>query len=208
MEQDGQITVGGFTETGANVPPAPADRWPDMAPTAPDLPPPGTDAPPEASPSGSVTSPEETTPQPLQPAGFLRRALAFAIDLVVMQFLYFILYVVGVLGASRSTEWEHIAGVIASPALAMPFIAAWFFLFVGYFSFFHAYGGQTPAKMLIRIKVVTREGQPLSHVQSICRTLAYALSSFFFGFGFLLSIIERKKRGLHDLLTRSHVVLA
>ncbi len=217
MERDGPITDGVFAETDAHVPPASADNFSDMEapPATPgpllsgtDAPPEQTDRPDRTEPRMSVVSQGETTPQPLQPAGFLRRALAFVIDLVVMQFLYFILYVAGVLGASRSTEWERVAGVIASPVLAIYFIAAWFFLFVGYFSFFHACGGQTPAKMLIRIKVVTREGTPLSHAQSIFRTLAYVLSSFFFGFGFLISLIERKKRGLHDLLTRSQVVLS
>ncbi len=192
--------AGPHSDVGAQVVP----EVPDGLPLEESIPP-GASAPvvPDA-PDG----PEQMTPKRLQPAGFLRRVLAFSIDLFIMQFLYFILYIVGVLGASRSTEWDRIVRVISAPALAMPFIAVWFVFFVGYFSFFHACGGQTPAKMLIRIKVVTGEGEALSRIQSLCRTLAYFLSSFFFGFGFLLSIVERKKRGLHDLLTRSQVVLA
>lgn len=156
-------------------------------------------------PSQDVGAP--APPPLLRPAGFLRRALAFSMDFIVMQFLYLIVYIVGILGASRSTEWDRIVRAASSPALMAPFITVWFFLFIGYFSFFHAYGGQTPAKMLIRIKVVTRDGEGLSPLQSLCRTLAYFPSSLFFGFGFLLSIVERKKRGLHDLLTRSQVIL-
>ncbi|MBI3804877.1 MAG: RDD family protein [Nitrospirae bacterium] len=143
----------------------------------------------------------------LQPAGFLRRVLAFGIDLFIIQFLYLLLMVVGFLAIRQASggaipEEEMVVSLVA------PFAAAWFLLLIGYFTFFHSYGGQTPAKMLIRIKVVTAQGTPPSPLRALLRTFGYFLSSFFFGVGFLLAIFEKKKRGLHDLLAQTEVILA
>ncbi len=157
----------------------------------------------------SAPPPTEPLTHPaVQPAGFLRRAVAFSIDIFILQCLYLIIMIVGFLGVRlaigdnfSSTQEETLIPLVA------PFVAAWFCLFFGYFTFFHAYGGQTPAKMLIRIKVTTLEETPLSPLRSLLRAFGYLLSSFFFGFGFLIALFG-KKRALHDLLTRTEVMLA
>lgn len=146
----------------------------------------------------------------VQPAGFLRRVVAFLIDFFIIEILYLALLAAGFLGIRYSTGGEGLfltEGGSLTPWVA-PFIAAWFCLFLGYFTFFHAHGGQTPAKMLIRIKVVASGDAPLSPFRALVRSFGYFLSSFFFGFGFLMTIFNRKKRALHDLLTRTEVVLA
>lgn len=146
---------------------------------------------------------------PVQPAGFLRRAVAFLIDTFILQLLYLIIMIVGFLAIRLSMgETFSFAEEASLVPMIAPFVAAWFCLFFGYFTFFHAYGGQTPAKMLIRIKVVTLEGAPLSPLRALLRSFCYFLSSFFFGFGFLIAILEKRKRALHDLLTRTEVILA
>jgi uncharacterized RDD family membrane protein YckC len=145
----------------------------------------------------------------LQPAGFIRRAIAFLIDFFIVEFLYLILIGMGMWGIQLSGGR---GGLFPSDSLmtslAIPFIAVWFFLFIAYFTFFHFYDGQTPAKMIIRIKVADRAGNPLSFPQALVRSFGYFLSGFFFGFGFLFSIFERKKRALHDLLVGSYVILS
>ena len=163
---------------------------------------------PEASPA---PSPPEAPLQPasVRPAGFLRRAVAFLIDFFILELLYLILMLVGFLAIRLAMGDRFSLSQTGSlvPLIAS-FVAAWFCLFLGYFTFFHAYGGQTPAKMLIRIKVITSEAMPLSPFRSLLRSFGYFLSSFFFGFGFLIAIFEKKKRTLHDLLTRTEVILA
>jgi uncharacterized RDD family membrane protein YckC len=145
-----------------------------------------------------------------QSAGFLRRAIAFLIDFFIIEILYLSVLIAGFLAIHFSTGEE---GLLLSDEgsltpLVAPFIAAWFCLFLGYFTYFHAHGGQTPAKMLIRIRVVAAGGIPLSPFRALVRSFGYFLSSFFFGFGFFISIFERKKRALHDLLARTEVVLS
>jgi uncharacterized RDD family membrane protein YckC len=153
---------------------------------------------------------KEVIAEVLQPAGFIRRAIAFIIDFFIVEFLYLFLMGMGVWGMQISRGGTDIffSSDSAGASLAIPFIAVWFFLFIGYFTFFHAYDGQTPAKMIIRIKVVTEEGALLSFPRALVRSFGYFLSGFFFGFGFLVSIFEKKKRALHDLLVRSSVVLS
>ncbi len=144
-----------------------------------------------------------------QPAGFLRRVIAFLIDFFIIEILYLFVLIAGFFAIRTSTGGEGflLSGEGSLTPLVAPFVAAWFCLFLGYFTYFHAQGGQTPAKMLIRIKVVTSRAVPLSPSRALVRSLGYFLSSFFFGFGFLISIFEKKKRALHDLLTRTEVVL-
>lgn len=163
---------------------------------------------PDSPPTLSEEKPEDVAAA--QPAGFLRRAVAFLIDFFIIEMLYLVLLVAGFFAVRMSTGGE---GLLLSEEgsltpLVAPFVAAWFCLFLGYFTFFHAYGGQTPAKMLIRIKVVTSGAVPLSPFRALVRSFGYFLSSFFFGFGFFIALFEKKKRAMHDLLTRTEVILA
>ncbi|MFQ5579796.1 MAG: RDD family protein [Nitrospiria bacterium] len=141
-----------------------------------------------------------------RPAGFLRRAISFCIDLMIISGLYLVLVLVGIMGIGKA---ENVGGVLVLSEVFTSFFSGGFFLFVGYFTFFHAYDGQTPAKMILRIKVIAMDGRQLSPLHSALRAGGYFLSGpLSFGFGFLFSIIERKKRALHDLLTASQVVLS
>ena len=154
--------------------------------------------------ASAVCSPHADSPA--QAAGFLRRALAFLIDLVLLHLLYLMLSIFGVLGMQLATD----APLFSSSSLmssAAPFISAWVLLFIGYFTFFHAAEGQTPAKKILRIKVVNKGDALLPHWVALLRSCGYFLSISFLGIGFLMSMFG-KKRGLHDWLTGSYVVLS
>lgn len=164
-----------------------------------------------APPAGPVLPPPRLIAAPplpvFHPAGFIRRAIAFILDFMILGFLYLILALAGFWGLRLSNP-------VLSPSqpplpLAVPFAVAWVFLYFGYFTFFHANSGQTPAKMIIRIKVVSAEGEGrLSVGRSLFRSFCYFLSSLFFGFGFFLAAFEKQKRGLHDLLADTRVILS
>jgi uncharacterized RDD family membrane protein YckC len=137
------------------------------------------------------------------PAGFIRRTLAFTIDFIFLNFLYLIPFTFGLFGLYLSKgEISPMASLIS------PFVSIWLILFIGYFTFFHAHFGQTPAKGIVRIKVVNKEGEPLSHFRALLRSLLSLFSFIFFSLGFLFAIFGKKKQGLHDMLIGSHVVLS
>ncbi|NOY83880.1 MAG: RDD family protein [Nitrospirae bacterium] len=139
-----------------------------------------------------------------RPAGFIRRAIAYSIDLGIIFILFLVFIYWGAMGMQSSGSIDLILLSSTGNLLLLSFV----FLYSGYFSFFHAYGGQTPAKMVLRIIVVDKDGLPPSHLRALTRSLGLSLSHLFFGLGFLLAIIEPKKRALHDLLTGTQVILA
>lgn len=178
--------------TDAIKPEAPPPILPDapqpLAPTAPT----------------SAVIPMEATPPiagHVAPAGFVRRALAFIIDFIFLNFLYLIPATLGVFGLYLSKgEVPDLTSLLA------PFVSIWIVLFIGYFTFFHIHSGETPAKRIVRIKVVNKEGKPLSHWAGFLRSLLSLFLLAFFPLGFLVAIFGKKKRALHDFLIGSYVV--
>jgi len=154
-------------------------------------------------PDPGAVAPAVPEPRAL-PAGFLRRGVAFMTDLFIFWCLCTLLLLSGALaislGSSEVPDPDELVG-----RLLFPFTMAWFVLFFSYFTFFHLYGGQTPGKMLVRIKVTADDGGPLPPYRAFLRTLGYFLSGIFF-LGFLLALIERRGRALHDVLARSEAV--
>ncbi|MEK7285868.1 MAG: RDD family protein [Nitrospirota bacterium] len=147
-------------------------------------------------------SPLPLLPYEIHSAGFVRRFIAFLIDFMFIGFLYLILALFGLFGIYLSNGWDF------SPDLMEPFGAIWFVLVIGYFAFFHAQSGQTPAKRIIRIKVVNKDGVLLSHGNALLRSIGYLFSfGFLGGVGFLIAIFGKHKRALHDFVTGSYVVL-
>jgi uncharacterized RDD family membrane protein YckC len=146
---------------------------------------------------------------PVRWAGFFVRGVAFCIDLVVLNFLFLILGFVGSSAMGISLESIHLEMPSAELVqfLLSLYMLIWFLLFCTYFSFFMSFGGQTPGKMLLRIRVLTKERQPLSFGKALLRTLGYFLSgSLLLGLGFFMIIFHPQKRALHDLLAGTVVI--
>lgn len=80
---------------------------------------------------------------------------------------------------------------VALVALA---IWAWIYSVTG-----HTVVGRTPGKGLVGIRVVRRDGGPLSARRAFWRTLFFPLSAVG-GLGFLLALYHREHLALHDLL--------
>jgi uncharacterized RDD family membrane protein YckC len=88
---------------------------------------------------------------------------------------------------------------------------AWVF---GYYTFFHARTGQTPGKKLAKIRVVRKDGSPLTVGRAFGRAVAFwglmiVLSFMLLSWAlFLVPLIEKEHRALHDLLADTWVVNA
>jgi len=142
-------------------------------------------------------------------AGFLIRGMAFFVDLVILNFLFLVLVLVGNFAMKIGLKGLHLES--SSDELIRFLLgiypSVWFFLFFTYFTFFMAYGGQTPAKMLLRIKVLTKDQQPLTGWKAVLRTIGYFISGFLLlGLGFLVMIFHPQKRALHDLIAGTTVM--
>ncbi len=149
-----------------------------------------------------------TVPPSPQKAGFWRRALAYSFDLMLLQFIYAFFIAIGMaavdLSSAHNTGFE--LGDISLVAMAGSFMGLWTTLFILYFTFFFYWGGQTPGKMLMGLRVVTDKHEDLPLLRALARSLSYFLSSLFLGVGFLLAALNREKRALHDFIARTYVV--
>lgn len=74
--------------------------------------------------------------------------------------------------------------------------------------FWTRHNGQTLGKMVMGIRVIRRNGQPLSDTDALIRYFGYYLNSILFGIGWLWAFIDREKQGFHDKLADTVVVEA
>lgn len=144
--------------------------------------------------------------------GFWRRLLAFMIDKTIIYALslnisLIVLFAAG-LGNDITSLLQSPPEEIARGAGALSFLCAFLSLLVDmtYFTWFHGISGQTPGKMLFRLRVVTASGQPVTTGTAFLRWTGYLISGLFFFAGFLWIAFDRKKQGWHDKIAMTMVV--
>lgn len=150
---------------------------------------------------------KEHRPRDVQPrAGFWQRLTAAMVDLVVLvaaQFLFGVLLNAVVMLIS----WGWLFGPAGWNILILPIELFNIVLFLSYFIVFTGYGGQTPGKMLLGIKVIRTDGTEVGYARAFLREAPGKLiSTLPFGLGFFLIGIQPEKRGLHDLLAGTSVI--
>lgn len=134
-------------------------------------------------------------------AGPATRAAGAALDVGIVLGLFaagvaaFDLLARVVVGASVATDWTGLASIVV--------FAIWAFFYM-YVSLVVA--GRTPGKGIIGLRVVNSDGSPLAPRRALWRTLAFPLSALFAGLGFLLVLVQREHRALHDLIAGTAVV--
>ena len=141
-------------------------------------------------------------------AALWKRALAFEIDILLL-----ILTCITTLSAGLLAVWIglQVAGYDAPSydlisTLLLPFLLLSPVVFLAYFIGFASYRGQTPGKMIMRIRIVSRTGGTVTLSMIIVRTLGYFISGLFFGMGFLMALVTRCRQSLHDFLADTYVV--
>ena len=166
---------------------------------APDI---GTDA--------AVVSSIEAGAEPVVYAGLLTRFPALLVDIVLIELVHIFFILVGSAAVALGliTGDMELAPLDLVLSLTAPIMLLYLFIFCSYFTFFHAKGGQTPGKMLFRIRVLsdTTLLTPLSAPQAFFRALLFTVSCFFFYFSILMVLLDKKKRTLHDLMVGSCVI--
>lgn len=144
-------------------------------------------------------------------AGFVSRAVAFIIDIVVMAVAFvvvialsqavlgfFTLY--GLLG-QRIVDSAQFRAIV-SVALAILGVG----ISIGYPVGFWVLLGQTPGKSLMGVRIAQITGQPLTIRRALLRYLGYWLSAIPFGFGFLWVLMDDCRQGWHDKLAGTYVL--
>jgi uncharacterized RDD family membrane protein YckC len=149
-------------------------------------------------------------------AGFVSRAAAMVIDLLIVGAIL----LAGGIGADffvRTSGISQLLGLLADDLSWMAplrvFLNSASFeiivtLSVGYFyfTFFYLFGGATIGKYLLGLRVVSADGGRLAPTQAAIRVFAYAASALVLYLGFLAVLVDDQRRGWHDRLSHSAVV--
>jgi uncharacterized RDD family membrane protein YckC len=75
-----------------------------------------------------------------------------------------------------------------------------------YFLFFWALAGVTPGKGLMGLRIVTRDGRPVSLLRSVIRLLGYLISLLFYALGYWWIAIDNWREAWHDKMARTAVI--
>jgi uncharacterized RDD family membrane protein YckC len=133
-------------------------------------------------------------------AGPISRLLAFAVDALFVWLVFVMIaagisFVAGLFVTIDSSAGYGIMGLLVLVTWA--FIYMWLSL---------AVAGRTFGMALIGLRVVNRQGEPLTGRQALIRTLVFPFSFLFFGIGFIGIFTSPERRTLHDSAAGSVMV--
>jgi uncharacterized RDD family membrane protein YckC len=125
-------------------------------------------------------------------AGIVSRAVALAIDAATLT--------VGFAVASA------VFGLILSLFTAVGAAALWSLVVAGYFVLSWTLAGETPGMRLMALRVIDRRGDPPGLGQALVRLAGMILAAIPFFAGYLLILVDDRRRGLQDMLAGTTVV--
>lgn len=134
-------------------------------------------------------------------AGFWIRFVAYFVDQIILGMAGGAIgLVIGLaFGVSSSTPEAAMVAQIISSILG-------FAIGLAYYTFFNGKYGATPGKMVVRIKIVTAEGLPISYGLALGRYFAAILSGIICGIGYIMVAFDEEKRALHDRICNTRVI--
>jgi uncharacterized RDD family membrane protein YckC len=135
-------------------------------------------------------------------AGLATRTLAFAVDAAIINVVAWFVGVVVYLGLSLL----HVPGEVQTILAAIGCGIALLWMVV-YFAFFWSATGQTPGNRMLGIRVEdAATGTPIRAGRAALRVGALTLSAIPLCAGFLMILVDRRRRALHDRLIGTVVV--
>jgi uncharacterized RDD family membrane protein YckC len=161
--------------------------------------------------AGWTPPPEEPGPAPgLEFAPHGARLVAYILDALAIGLVLTVILAIGAVVAFSGAEPIDPENPMASPALVsfiLLAVVAGFAVTIGYFPWFWARRGQTPGMRVFGLYVVRdRDGGPIDGATALLRLLGYYASSAVFSLGFIWILIDRRRRGWHDLIAGTVVV--
>jgi uncharacterized RDD family membrane protein YckC len=108
----------------------------------------------------------------------------------------------GIIGTEPQRQ---LTGPIAGFAVLVIIVVA--VITLGYFPYFWTRSGSTPGMRMMGLKVVRDvDGGPLTTGQAVIRLIGYWVSSAVLYLGFIWVLIDKRRRGWHDLIAGTVVV--
>lgn len=130
--------------------------------------------------------------------GFWLRLAAFVIDyVIILIFAPVVEYAIELGGVTANISADKQDNLFFVMLYAI--VVLYFVIYTGWF-------GQTPGKMVCKLRVIRTTGEPISYGRAFLRLIGYHVSFLFLGFGFIMIAVDRNKRGLHDLIAGTCVI--
>ncbi len=152
----------------------------------------------------SAEEPAMATPGPTGPPFF--RIGAGAFDLLLLGLIYGLFLAAGKLALFPADQAMAPIPLESMAELAIPYFLILFALCFGYFTLFHFLSGQTPGKMIFRLKVESTSGAPIDFAQAFLRSVGGLISLLCGGIGFLFMLRAPEHRGWNDRLAGTRVI--
>ena len=116
-------------------------------------------------------------------------AAAFGVRFVAWLIDFVILLVIGAFAAAVIDLW--FLGILIGATYTIGFWTA---------------AAATPGKMLMKLKVVDENGEPVQIDKAILRYIGYWVSAIILLIGYLMIAFRQDNRGLHDLIAGTNVI--
>lgn len=142
-------------------------------------------------------------------AGFFTRFFALLIDSILMGIIAVVIIFIfgGMLGVTSAINSGIINFMMSVLGFGV-FILMTFFQFF-YFGYFWSKNGQSLGMKMLNIKVVRRNGEPLSFLRAGLRgSVGYWISGVIFWLGFIWAAFDGNKEAWHDKIFDTWVVRA
>jgi uncharacterized RDD family membrane protein YckC len=139
--------------------------------------------------------------------GFVARAIALAIDFVLLAVLHCFLFLLTAAWFIKDIVYlDPVAIFVLYASFIIVSGVSFVFLHIVYFTVFHAWTGQTLGKMIMGIKVVSIGNGIISPAVAFLRWAGYVISAIPFGAGFLWAAVDKDHCAWHDRLARTKVI--
>lgn len=139
-----------------------------------------------------------------QLAGPAKRGLAWFLDLLIQAGVFVVVAIIAGLAGVMGNVDNLFTGATTGLFMVILFLMEWF-----YFALFEAFwGGRTPGKKVLKIKVVREGGYPLTFVDAFLRNLLRAADWLPFGYAIGLIVMgqDQRFRRLGDWVAGTMVV--
>jgi uncharacterized RDD family membrane protein YckC len=136
-------------------------------------------------------------------AGLATRTLAFALDAAIINAVAWFVALVVAVGLSVIEIPDEVVTALAAVGALIG--CGWAF---AYFVFFWSTSGQTPGNRVFGIRVTTADGGVVGGRRAALRVPALVLSAIPLCAGFLMILVDDRRRALHDRLVKTVVVYA
>jgi uncharacterized RDD family membrane protein YckC len=139
--------------------------------------------------------------EPTDRAGIVSRALAFGIDVALLNIGFF---AASALVALAASVFLPDPSGVSTPALAVG-AGVWLVAGAMYLLLFWSLAGQTPGMRFLGVAIEADGSRELGLGRAVRRLIGFVLSWIPFGLGFIGVVLGERRRGLQDVIARTEV---